>query len=77
MCKSSLHKLGYDVEHAASPRDAISFLQDAHHIDVVLSDILMPGGMSGLDLARKLREMRPTLPVVLMTGFSECQRGRP
>jgi len=32
----------------------------------------MPGGMSGLDLARKLREMRPTLPVVLMTGFSDC-----
>jgi FixJ family two-component response regulator len=32
----------------------------------------MPGGMSGLDLARKLRETRPTLPVVLMTGFSEC-----
>jgi two-component system NtrC family sensor kinase len=71
VCESYLHKLGYDVEHAASPRDAISFLQDAHHIDVVLSDILMPGGMSGLDLARKLREMRPTLPVVLMTGFSE------
>ncbi|MGA8990846.1 MAG: response regulator [Rhodoplanes sp.] len=72
VCESYLHKLGYDVEHAASPREAISFLQDAHHIDVVLSDILMPGGMSGLDLARKLREMRPTLPVVLMTGFSDC-----
>jgi len=71
VCKSYLHRLGCDVEHAASPRDAIRFIQGPHHVDAVLSDILMPGGMSGLDLARKLREIRPTLPVLLMTGFTE------
>ena len=71
VCKSYLLKLGYDVEHAVSPRDAIRFLESTLHVDAVLSDILMPGGMSGLDLARKLRQMRPTLPILLMTGFTE------
>ncbi|KQY88866.1 hypothetical protein ASD35_15170 [Pelomonas sp. Root1444] len=38
--------------------------------DVVLSDIVMPGGQDGVALARWLREQRPALPVVLITGFS-------
>ena len=36
-----------------------------------MSDILMPGGMSGLDLARTLRRHRPELPVLLVTGHSQ------
>jgi two-component system NtrC family sensor kinase len=72
VCKSFLDQLGYDVEFAASPHDALRFLQGADHVDVVLTDILMPGGMSGLDLARKLRQTRPSLPILLMTGFSDC-----
>jgi DNA-binding LytR/AlgR family response regulator len=36
-----------------------------------MSDIVMPGGMSGLELARTLREQRPELPVVLATGYSQ------
>ncbi|RAI32847.1 hypothetical protein CH338_23500 [Rhodoplanes elegans] len=43
----------------------------AHGVDLVLSDILMPGGMSGVDLTRELRALDPGLPVVLMTGFSD------
>jgi two-component system NtrC family sensor kinase len=70
VCKSYLDHLGYEVEFASSPRDALGFLQGANHIDVVLSDILMPGGMSGLDFARKVRKLYPSLPIVLMTGFS-------
>jgi DNA-binding NtrC family response regulator len=40
-------------------------------IELVMSDIVMPGGMSGLELARTLREQRPELPVVLATGYSQ------
>jgi FixJ family two-component response regulator len=36
-----------------------------------LSDVVMPGGMSGLELARKLRSLRPGLPVVLVTGYTQ------
>lgn len=71
ICKSYLDQLGFDIEFAGSPRDALDFIKRMEHVDVVLSDILMPGGMSGLDLARELRRLRPSLPVVLMTGFSD------
>jgi DNA-binding LytR/AlgR family response regulator len=39
--------------------------------DVVFSDIVMPGKVSGIDLAGLLRERRPGLPVVLATGYTE------
>ena len=39
-------------------------------IDVVFSDIMMPGGVDGLELARRLRRRRPDLPVVLTTGMA-------
>jgi len=38
----------------------------------VLSDIMMPGGVSGLDLAREIRRRQPNLPVVLVTGYAEA-----
>ena len=42
--------------------------------DLVLSDVMMPGGMNGADLAREIRKRRPGLPVVLMTGYIEAAR---
>jgi CheY-like chemotaxis protein len=39
--------------------------------DVVLSDVVMPGTLNGIGLAQRLRESRPDLPVVLMTGYAE------
>jgi two-component system, NtrC family, sensor kinase len=41
-----------------------------HDVDLVLTDIVMPGGMSGLDLAHELRRRFPDLPVLLTTGYS-------
>jgi DNA-binding LytR/AlgR family response regulator len=38
----------------------------------VLSDIVMEGGISGFELAERLRERRPDMPVLLMTGYSEA-----
>lgn len=70
VCKSFLDDLGYGVEFVSSPHAALAFLRGSEHIDLLLTDVLMPGGMSGLDLARELRRTRPSLPVVLMTGFN-------
>jgi len=39
---------------------------------VVLSDIMMPGGVSGLDLAREIRRRQPNLRIVLTTGYAEA-----
>ena len=38
--------------------------------DLVLSDIIMAGPLNGIDLARKIRQHRPELPIVLMTGYA-------
>jgi len=49
---------------------ALRLLDAGADVDVVLSDIVMPGALDGVGLARRLRDQRPGLPVVLITGFS-------
>jgi DNA-binding LytR/AlgR family response regulator len=43
-------------------------------IDLVFSDVMMPGGMSGVELARLVRKRSPPLPVILTTGYIEAAR---
>ena len=64
--------LGFSVIHVASPEAALGALADGRAVDVVLSDIMMPGGVSGLDLAREIRRRHPHLPIVLTTGYVEA-----
>jgi two-component system NtrC family sensor kinase len=64
-----LAELGYDVVHAQDVAAARAALE-CEAVDVVLSDIVMPGGANGLDLAREVRR-RGGLPVVLATGYSD------
>jgi len=47
-------------------------LFEEEEIEAIISDMVMPGEMDGLDLARKVRENRADIPIVLMTGFSEA-----
>lgn len=66
-----LEAAGATVERAASAAAALELLEAApDRFDLVLSDVAMPGPMNGLGLAQRLRRMRPRLPVVLMTGFT-------
>jgi CheY-like chemotaxis protein len=70
--KPLLEALGCGVLHVASADAALVALADESvPFDVVLSDILMPGTLNGLDLAVRLRHQRPGLPVLLMTGYAE------
>jgi DNA-binding NtrC family response regulator len=62
-----LRSRGYDVETAAAPPAAVASLERAP-VDVVLSDLKMPGG-GGLELLKRLRATWPDLPVVILTGF--------
>ncbi|HZQ60829.1 MAG TPA: ATP-binding protein [Casimicrobiaceae bacterium] len=69
-----LASFGFDVKTAASADEALHRLQETA-VDVVLSDVSMPGERNGLDLARIIRSERPGLPVVLVTGYTaELQR---
>jgi CheY-like chemotaxis protein len=69
-----LRSIGYAVLHVKSAAAALDTLAAGRTIDVVFSDVMMPGGMSGVDLAREVRRRRPDLPVVLTTGFIEVAR---
>ncbi len=65
-----LHDMGFDTRWADDGTAALAFVESDPKLALVLSDVVMPGGMSGLDLARTLRDQRPELPVILATGYS-------
>jgi PAS domain S-box-containing protein len=66
-----LEELGYEGRIVHSAKEALARLSREADIDLVFSDIIMPGGISGLELARKLRERFPELPILLTTGYSD------
>ncbi len=66
-----LREHGHTVTVAPNARAALDVLQSGGAIDVVVSDMVMPGDMGGFELAQNLRQKRPDLPVILVTGYSE------
>jgi PAS domain S-box-containing protein len=61
--------LGLNAIPARSPREALSVLQRGGDVEFMLTDIVMPG-MSGVELARQARELRPSIKVILASGYS-------
>jgi len=61
---------GYNVTTVHSAAAALAELRANGKIDAIFSDIVMPGGMNGLELARAIRSEYPGTPVLLTTGFS-------
>jgi CheY-like chemotaxis protein len=66
-----LREIGYQPVEARDGHAALALIDQDPTIELVLSDVVMPGGMSGLELARRLRKLRPGLPVVLVTGYTQ------
>src|SRR3546814_5067484 len=60
-----LAELGYEVTEAEDGVTALAMLQREQPIDLLFTDVVMPGGMTGVDLAREARKLRPTLQVLL------------
>ena len=70
LVRDMLQDLGFSVVHAASAEAALGALADQRHVDLVFSDIMMPGGTSGVELAQEVRMRRPDLPILLTSGFA-------
>jgi signal transduction histidine kinase/CheY-like chemotaxis protein len=66
-----LEEAGFEVLTAPNGVRALEMLEAGLDVDVVFSDIVMPGKISGIDLAGVLRERRPGLPFVLATGYTD------
>jgi signal transduction histidine kinase/ActR/RegA family two-component response regulator len=67
-----LHQLGYEVTRASSAAAALGALADGRSIDIIFSDVMMPGGMNGLQLAREIQRRRSDIPILLTSGYSEA-----
>ena len=62
---------GYKVRVRSDPTDALQVLTDtATQVDILVTDVVMPG-LSGVELARRANELRPGLPVLYMSGYSQ------
>jgi len=64
----TLRDAGFCVIEARSGTDAVSYLRSGGRVDLIFSDIQMPGSIDGLQLARHVRAAYPAIPVILTSG---------
>ena len=69
---SLLEQLGYRVVRAENAAEALRHLQQGIGVDLLFSDIVMPGAINGLGLAQICQERFPDIPVLLTSGFSDA-----
>ena len=63
-----LRARGFEVVEAGSADDAVDYVASGERIDVLVTDIRMPGSLDGLALAARLRAEQPDLPIVVASG---------
>jgi CheY-like chemotaxis protein len=71
LVKEALEKLGYGVLVAADAEEALRVLERSDGVALMLSDVVMPGDMSGFELARAAQEKHPDLRVLMSSGFTQ------
>jgi two-component system, response regulator PdtaR len=74
MVQAALADEGFDVHVSYDAKDALRYLKSGKRVDVLFTDIDLPGGMDGGSLAREARELRPGLPVVYASGKADGSR---
>jgi CheY-like chemotaxis protein len=65
-----LRELGYSVLEASDGPSALELLQRDRRIDLLFTDVVLPGGMTGADVAAKARQLRPGIRVLFATGYA-------
>jgi PAS domain S-box-containing protein len=66
-----LKLIGYQVLEASDGPKALDILSRGPSVDLVFTDLIMPGGMSGRDVAARARELKPDIKVLLTSGYAE------
>ncbi len=69
--KDQLRTLGYRVTDVADGASAVRSLEEGGPFDLLFTDVVMPGGMDGRELAVRARSLRPDLPVLFTSGYAE------
>lgn len=76
LARAILEDFGYEVLSASNGRKALELLDEAKRISLLFTDLIMPGGMNGVSLAREARKRQPRLKVLLTTGYAEASLER-
>lgn len=76
LAESMLEMAGYDVLSAPSGERALGLLESGEQADLLFTDVIMPGGMNGLELIERVHATRPGLPVLVTTGYMDELPGR-
>lgn len=66
-----LHSLGYAVLEAENGNSALAILEQDNSVDLLLSDVVLPGGLRGPEVAQKARKFSPDLKVLFMSGYTQ------
>jgi PAS domain S-box-containing protein len=72
---SILASLGYQVAEAGSPAEALALIDRGETFDLVFTDVVMPGGLTGFDLVREIGRRRPGLRTLIASGHADAGRG--
>ena len=67
-----LEGCGYSVKRVDNARSALRLLRGGEHVDLLFTDIMMPGGMNGIQLAQEVRRGFPDISILLTTGYSDA-----
>jgi CheY-like chemotaxis protein len=68
--RALFNDLGYEVVEAANARAALAIIDGDDPITLVFTDVIMPGGMNGVELANEITQRQPDLPVLLTSGYT-------
>ena len=68
---AQLRTFGYHVREARNGPDALAILEAGASVDLLFTDVIMPGGLTGPMLARRVAELRPGLPVLYTSGYTD------
>jgi CheY-like chemotaxis protein len=74
--RRQLTDLGYRLIEAGDADEALELLENVPDFTVLVSDIVMPGAMTGIDLGERARAVKPDLKIILMTGYAGRDRMR-
>lgn len=67
----ALADMGFESAEAGTGVEGLAILEQAEHIDLLITDVGLPGGMNGREVAERAREMRPDLKILFITGYAE------
>jgi len=70
VARGLLENIGYSVLEAENGSDALKLIDSGEHVDLVFTDIIMPGEMNGIDLVRELNVKHVGIPVLLTSGYT-------